>query len=80
MHKQTKHNKRIKRKNKTLKHYGGDSVVPKLEVPEVPLGTVGPVVPVGPSIEDNNSKLTKKANEVVKELAKKNFNYTGSRI
>jgi len=62
MHKQTKHNKRIKRKNKTLKYYGGEPVVPLQNI-EVP-NTV-------PIIKDNSSELTKKANEVVKELAKK---------
>ncbi len=62
MHKQTKHNKRIKRKNKTVKYYGGDPVVPLQNI-EVP-NTV-------PTIQDNSSELTKKANEVVKELAKK---------
>ena len=72
MHKQTKHNKRMKRKNKTLKHYGGSA-------PTTNMNTSVGVTPLDSNVdkESISDKLAEKTGEAIQYLTKKGLRLFG---
>jgi hypothetical protein len=73
MHKQTKHNKRMKRKNKTLKYYGGAT--------EQSVSTESSVISNNGknsnNDDNNNNKLANKVEDVFKTLEEKGLSILG---